>query len=109
MSKRFVDKRIRLPFFKITLLLVLVIIGGYYCFVQLSGFSPKKILSDFSEHPDWNTSPSLSDHSAIEKVLDQPFFYLGKGVQCYAFISQDGTTVLKFFKHYHMWPDNIFL
>ncbi len=39
---------------------------------------------------------------AIQSTLDQPFYFLSKGGQCYAFVSQDGTTVLKFFKQHHI-------
>ena len=31
-------------------------------------------------------------------ILDQPFFFLGRGRQCYAFLSVDGQYVLKFFQ-----------
>jgi len=37
------------------------------------------------------------------------FTYLGSGVQCYAFLSEDGKSVLKLFKHYHLWPSTSLL
>ncbi len=90
---------------------IVLLAAGYYGFVQLSGFSQNKIYSDFTFNEKWEPSSPLSkqEQSIVDPILDQPFFFLGKGVQCYAFISQDNTTVLKVFKHYHMWPDNPFL
>jgi hypothetical protein len=37
------------------------------------------------------------------------YTYLGSGVQCYAFLSEDGKSVLKLFKHYHLWPSTSLL
>ncbi len=34
----------------------------------------------------------------LDPLLKQTYTYLGKGNECYAFVSEDGTTVLKFFK-----------
>ena len=36
------------------------------------------------------------------QILNQPFFFLGNGAQCYAFESLDQKYVVKFFKHHHM-------
>ena len=38
----------------------------------------------------------------IGKILRQPFHYLGKGGQCFAFLSDDGQFVLKVFKQHHL-------
>lgn len=38
----------------------------------------------------------------MRDILNQPFYYLGKGAQSYAFTSEDGMYVLKFFKHKHL-------
>ncbi|NGX48394.1 MAG: hypothetical protein K1000chlam3_01785, partial [Chlamydiae bacterium] len=42
--------------------------------------------------------------SAIAPILLQRFTYLGEGSQTYAFVSEDGTTVLKVFKARHEKP-----
>ena len=55
-------------------------------------------------------SPKGSDHGlqtdfplSISNVnLDQPFYYLNSGSQSYVFLSNDGQTILKFFKFQHM-------
>lgn len=41
---------------------------------------------------------------SIAASLDQPFTYLGEGAQIYAFVSKDGTLVLKLFKARHQSP-----
>jgi|694.fasta_scaffold06335_9 hypothetical protein len=63
-----------------------------------------------------NISPHHADHltwpSRIEPVLsddlatifDQPYTYLGKGRQSYAFVSNDGSYVLKFIKFTYLKP-----
>ncbi len=34
----------------------------------------------------------------VQEKLEQPYIFLGAGSECFAFLSQDGTTVIKFFK-----------
>lgn len=41
---------------------------------------------------------------APHPALNQNYFFLGDGQQFYAFLSEDGTTVLKFFRHDHFGP-----
>lgn len=50
--------------------------------------------------------PTLSpdERAQLTQILDQKFSYLGKGAQCYAFASEDGQYVLKFFKFKHLKP-----
>src|ERR1700724_132490 len=51
-------------------------------------------------------SPSLTpeQHRELAQILNQKFFYIGKGAQCYAFASDDQQYVLKFFKFKHLKP-----
>lgn len=44
------------------------------------------------------------EREQLAAILDQKFSYLGKGAQCYAFASEDGQYVLKFFKFKHLKP-----
>lgn len=48
------------------------------------------------------SSPEEKKH--LKQILDQPFYYLGKGAQSYAFVSKDDKYVLKFFKFKHLRP-----
>lgn len=41
----------------------------------------------------------------LTQVLDQKFYYIGKGAQSYAFASEDQQYVLKFFKFKHLKPN----
>lgn len=51
---------------------------------------------------------SLEEYQNLERILSQKFSYIGKGAQCYAFVSEDGKYVLKFFKFKHLKP-NLFV
>jgi hypothetical protein len=68
-------------------------------------FSLSKITSSFSPHPDWEL-PALSaaEQQEVDQILSQPFTFFNKGSQAYAFISQDGQYILKFFKQHKLRP-----
>ncbi len=59
-----------------------------------SGFSIQEITSTFPGDPRWASSCDVDLH----EILAQKFSYLGKGTQCFAFVSEDNRYVLKFFK-----------
>lgn len=63
---------------------------------QTHGFRIEKTQADFLSSSQWNL-----EMDEQEERLNQPFYFLGSGVQCYAFIGADQKTVLKVFKHYH--------
>ena len=63
------------------------------------GFRPYKIRSDLPYDPRWDIVCSDEDMASAKVALSQPYKYLGHGFQCYAFESQDGKYVLKFFRH----------
>jgi hypothetical protein len=75
---------------------------GLLCLIHhaTSGFRAEKIhqhvLRDFSYD---YSSPHFS-----KAMLDQPFFYLGKGRQAYVFASQDGRYVIKFLREQKYRP-----
>jgi hypothetical protein len=77
--------------------------------LRKEGFSLKKITSDHKSDPRWETAPiSEEDQETLSQIFSYPFTYLGSGNHTYAFVSQDGRYVLKFFKQKHMrllpWP-----
>ncbi len=51
--------------------------------------------------------PSLNstEYQKLGQILSQDFTYMGKGAQCYAFGSEDGQYVVKFFKFKHLKPN----
>jgi len=80
-----------------------IVVAAWFSKKQTDGFTIAKISSDLSYYPDWETEEKLTD-SQVRKILSQPFRYLGKGAQVFAFESEDGSYVLKFFRHDHMRP-----
>ncbi|BBI17663.1 hypothetical protein [Neochlamydia sp. S13] len=50
--------------------------------------------------------PSLpkEEQQQLDNILDQKFYYVGKGAQSYAFKSADDKYILKFFKFKHLKP-----
>jgi hypothetical protein len=76
-----------------------------FCHHETEGFRLRKIASPLLYDARWDVAPLAADEQkAVDEILDQPFTFLGSGGQCYAFLSQDKTTVIKFFKHHHMRP-----
>lgn len=54
---------------------------------------------------EWETAALTSvEENKIQDILSQKFHYIGKGAQSYAFVSDDGQFVLKFFKFKHLKP-----
>jgi hypothetical protein len=85
----------------ISLLLLCISVYGavrlYY--YMTDGFEIVNITSTFAYDPRWETSISSEKEERILKTaLDQPYTYMGKGCQVYAFVSADQKYVLKFFK-----------
>jgi hypothetical protein len=72
-----------------------------FCHIQTEGFSLQKILSNQPYSQKWETGLPSAE---IAEILKQPFYFLGSGGQCYAFVSADNAYVIKFFKQHHMRP-----
>lgn len=68
---------------------------------QTDGFRTHKIHFDCAANSHWDIAQNKTP-----EVLNQPFYFLGSGVQCYAFVGEDNSTILKVFKHYHLWPNS---
>ncbi len=62
-----------------------------FCKCQTDGFTLSQIRENFSCE-EVASSPPVDE---VPPLLEQPFTYLGKGKQCFVFISQDKTHVLK--------------
>lgn len=61
------------------------------------GFKIAKLYIDLPYNVQWEASPFLSQEE-IDAIFSQSFCFLGKGAQCYAFVSQDDQYVLKLFR-----------
>lgn len=87
-------------------LLALLLFGSARLYYGLTDdFRIANITEELSYRPEWKIeASSLADQSHLQKILNQPFFYIGKGAQSYVFGSEDGKYVLKFFKFKHLRP-----
>jgi hypothetical protein len=65
-----------------------------FCHSQTEGFEVRKIVAQL---PEKSSSPSNCSH-----LLQGNFRLFGSGGQSYAFISEDGKTILKCFKQHHL-------
>lgn len=76
-----------------------------FCRSKTDGFALCKIRSSMVFHPEFETNPLNDDQQQeLNTALDQRYHYLGKGAQCFAFVSDDGQFVIKFFKLYQLCP-----
>ncbi|MGH2612730.1 MAG: hypothetical protein ACRDFB_06730 [Rhabdochlamydiaceae bacterium] len=71
-----------------------------FCKKQTGSFTIARISSSLSFHPEWKIEPSNEEQ--IRQILSQPYRFLGKGAQSFVFASDDGNTVIKFFRHHHL-------
>lgn len=75
-----------------------------FCHHKTAGFTVWRVSSDLPFNSQWEVIPSPEETEATKHILDQSFSYLGRGAQSYAFLSEDGQYVLKFFQYYRMRP-----
>jgi hypothetical protein len=98
----------RVKILSLLALMVLISYGlGRLYFTMTAGFTLSNISSDFAFNSDWEVRPlSANEEKELDPIFNQPYHYLGKGRQSYAFESQDGLYVIKFFKYqrYRMLP-----
>lgn len=66
-------------------------------------FRPSKVQFDFPFHSEWEVEGTQE----VVKILSQPFFFLGKGTQCYVFESRDRQFVIKFFRYDQGRPEEM--
>jgi len=91
----------------------LVLFACFFTYVNFikrtKGFSLKKITSYHEYHPKWDIGPLSNEQDLLlNRISSQPFYYLGSGKECYAFVSADGELVIKFFKQKHMHTRSIY-
>lgn len=67
------------------------------------GFSLKKITTDLPDSGIWEMSPT-SCTEPIVKILDQPYKFLGRGGQVFAFVSEDENYVIKIIRYDLLTP-----
>ncbi|MBS0620620.1 MAG: hypothetical protein JSS61_04075 [Verrucomicrobia bacterium] len=84
---------------KICALILAAIFLKRFCYSKTDGFALYKIQSELTANPDWDV-----EEMCDTTLFDQPYHYLAKGAQSYVFLSEDGKTVIKFFRLYHLLP-----
>jgi hypothetical protein len=85
--------------------LLLLIWGAVYSYIQITdGFSIHQMRSSLPPYPEFEVTLDDGEKENLQTSLSQPFHYIGKGCQFYAFQSEDGKYVLKFLKHKHLRP-----
>ena len=95
-----VDPLLRKKLLSLCLFLLFFMAIERFCHKQTGGFQLHKILS---EQEVGSPSPlSEEEKKELRAIFSQPFHFLGHGGQCYVFESEDGQTVLKFFKQHHI-------
>ncbi len=84
-------------------MLILVVFGlGRLYYKLTDNFTINNITSDFAYRENIHIAPPTpSELEKVNEILAQPFTYLGKGAQAYAFLSADGQYVLKIVKQKH--------
>lgn len=77
------------------LLFIVLMLSLPFVLTRLThGFKLSKLHLDFPADPKWEAAQP----DALMKILDQPFHYIGKGMQSFVFASQDGGYVIKLFR-----------
>lgn len=61
-------------------------------------FHPSHVVCKFDHNPEWEVQAPEELITFVNVITQQPFHWLAKGFQAYAFLSQDGEYVLKFFQ-----------
>ncbi len=93
-------KKVKATLFQMGIVIAIIAFVPDFCFKQTDGFSVSRLQSAFPSDPHWDISPLSSlDQAAFDKAIGQKYRYLGFGGQCFAFESEDGQYVVKFFKH----------
>lgn len=73
------------------------------CIKRTKGFCYTKIHSRYGYYPRWDLGePNPMQEKLLDQITAQSFSLLGSGKECYAFVSEDGEIVVKFFKQKHM-------
>lgn len=87
----------------VAVLLIFIIARLYYHLTD--DFRLSNITYSLPYEKSWEVAEATPEQEKnLEQILDQPFYYLGKGAQSYAFRSEDNRYVLKFFKFKHLKP-----
>jgi len=87
--------------YKYVMYLVIFIATERLCYLGTGGLRDEKILS---KQPICTEPQSICEekYTELQRILNQEFYYIGKGGCCYCFASKDDKYVIKFFKQHHL-------
>ncbi len=95
--------------FRFFLLIIFMSFFSTLAFYRTGGFSESKIYSKLHYEPHWKLeTPSKATIAEIKNILDQKFYYLDGGRQCFVFVSEDQKYVIKFLNHSRFYVSSIF-
>lgn len=84
---------------------ILFLIAGVRTFFINDDLRSINLTSPISSRPEWSIQqPSAKERETLEKILSQPFSYLGEGGQSTVFLSADRHYVLKLFRFRRFRP-----
>ncbi|MDN3506479.1 MAG: hypothetical protein P0S96_04545 [Simkaniaceae bacterium] len=84
-----------MKFLKLLAVVFVFYAAAKFCYDKTEGFALTKIHSNLTYDSRWEV-----ENGSLPEIFDQKFSYLAAGGQAYAFVSEDGQYVLKFFKHH---------
>lgn len=91
-------------FWLLVAIIVLFCSGRLYYFLT-DGFLVSNITYNHPYDERWDVHPlSPEENRLVDSILNQKFFYLGKGCQSYVFVSEDNRYVIKFLKYQRIKP-----
>lgn len=73
------------------------------------GFRLYKIQDEVPYDSRWDLVTTPQEVEEAKRIIQQKFYYLGHGFQCYAFESEDGMYVIKFFRYQRLRLPNIIM
>lgn len=95
----------KLIYFTVACLAIFAAVRAYYNLTD--DFRVSNIIYPMPERAEWTFPMPDGQREELKTILNQKFTYLGKGAQVYAFGSDDGRYVLKFFKFKHLKPSSL--
>lgn len=72
---------------------------GWFASYRLDGFDVAKIYSPLQEEKNREVESGKLQEPLVHSILDQKFYYLSRGHQCFVFVSEDQKYVLKLINH----------
>ncbi|MCB1084725.1 MAG: hypothetical protein KDK60_01335 [Chlamydiia bacterium] len=87
----------------VSLLVCIGMITYYTAIKRTKGFCYYKIHSLYGYDPRWDFGmPNEEQEALLDQIAQRPLTFLGSGKECYAFVTADGSLVVKFFKQKHL-------